>query len=108
MSNVEHVNDQNFQTQVLDPQGLVLVDFYADWCGPCKAQEPILESFAANQADAVQVVKVNVDEAPNTARQYGIRSIPTLALFANGEVIETRMGTSSEAQLGALIESHTH
>jgi thioredoxin 1 len=96
MTNVQRVNDQTFQDQVLDAGGLVLMDFYADSCAPCKAQAPVLESFAANQTEAVKVVKLNVDEAPSAAQLYGIRSIPTLALFANGEVQRQNSAHSSK------------
>lgn len=106
MSNVRTVNEQSFNNEVRDHAGLVLVDFYADWCGPCQAQSPILESFAGQRAGDLSVVKVNVDEAPEIARAYGVRSIPTLTLFADGEVVDTRVGTSSEAQLNSLVEQH--
>ncbi len=108
MSNVHSVTEQTFPEQVLTAQGPVLVDFYADWCGPCQTQAPILESFAAQQTDSLAVVKVNVDEAPEVAQRYGIRSIPTLALFANGEVLETRVGTTTAAQLNELVRKHSN
>ncbi len=107
MSGVQTVNNQTFNHHVLVASGPVLVDFYADWCGPCQAQTPILESFAEAQAELVQVVKVNIDEAPEIAQRYGVRSIPTLALFENGEVVQTHVGTATESQLTALTDAHT-
>ena len=108
MSHLHKVNQDDFSERVQQQSGLVLVDFYADWCGPCQAQTPVLESFAEQHQAQLQVVKVNVDDAPEVARAYGVRSIPTLALFADGEVVDTRVGTSSQAQLTALIEKHVH
>ena len=95
-----------FSDQVLASHAPVLVDFYADWCGPCQAQTPVLEAFAATHSNDVEVVKVNIDEHPQLASTYGVRSIPTLKLFENGEVTDTRVGVSSATQLEALLNTN--
>ncbi len=105
-SSIQHANDQTFESVVRNRTSLVLVDFFADWCGPCKAQEPILHAFAEAHREDVAVVKVNVDDAANTAHQYGIRSIPTLALFDDGELIATLTGIQPQERLHALIQQH--
>lgn len=86
---------------------LVLADFYATWCGPCKAMEPIVERLAERFAGRAEIVKVNIDHGPDLAAQYGIRGVPTLLLFAGGQVVERLVGLSTERSLTALIEEHT-
>lgn len=98
------ITQENFDEQVLAANNPVLVDFYADWCGPCRVQKPILEELAADYADRVDVVKLDVDEAQETAQRYGVRSIPSLLLFKYGEVVATRVGVSSKADLSALLD----
>lgn len=99
-------DDKTFESEVLNAEGLVLVDFWAPWCGPCRTQGPTLERFAADRDD-VQVVKVNVDESPKVASTYGIRSIPTLAVFRDGEAVLAAVGLQNEAGLRRLvIEAH--
>lgn len=97
------VNESVFESEVLRAATPVLVDFYADWCGPCQTQTPILESLAANQGNRVKVVKVDVDKNPGLAQQFGVRSIPTLVLFQQGNAVATGTGVHSEAQLNALL-----
>lgn len=101
---VKHADDVNFSAVVLKEEKPVLVDFWAPWCGPCRAIGPVLEELAAEYKDRVTVVKVNVDENPATAAQYGVRSIPTLLLVEKGRVKETQIGFLSKAQLAALLE----
>jgi thioredoxin len=107
MSNAEfvkHADDSNFSTVVLKEEKPTLVDFWAPWCGPCRAIGPILEELAAEYNDRVNVVKVNVDDNPATASQYGVRSIPTLILVKNGKVQDTQIGLLSKNQLAALLD----
>ena len=109
MSNVEfvkHADDSNFGTMVLKEEKPILVDFWAPWCGPCRAIGPILEELAAEYGGRINVVKVNVDDNPATASQYGVRSIPTLILVKNGKVQDTQIGLLSKKQLAALLEKN--
>ncbi|MHB8137081.1 MAG: thioredoxin [Smithellaceae bacterium] len=109
MSNAEfvkHANDSNFSTVVLKEEKPTLVDFWAPWCGPCRAIGPILEELATEYKDKVNIVKVNVDDNPATASQYGVRSIPTLLLVKNGKVQETSIGLLSRNQLVALLDKN--
>jgi len=103
---VKHADDSNFSTVVLKEKNPTLVDFWAPWCGPCRAIGPILEELAAQYNDRVNVVKVNVDDNPATASQYGVRSIPTLILVKNGKVQDTQIGLLSKNQLAALIDKN--
>ena len=99
MANLESVNDQNFKSAVLEQSGKVLVDFWAPWCGPCKMQTPILEKLTDSGETTAKIVKLNTDENPETARKYGISSIPTLILFENGEEIDRMIGVQPENTL---------
>ena len=94
---------ENFETEVLKSEKPVLVDFYADWCSPCKMMAPAVEELA-NEQDDVIVGKLNVDFAPELARTYKVFSIPTLILFKNGEAVEKRVGVQSKAELEMLIK----
>ena len=101
---VKHANDSNFSTVVLKEERPTLVDFWAPWCGPCRAIGTILEELAAQYNDRVNVVKVNVDDNPATASQYGVKSIPTLIFIKNGQVEDTQIGLLSKNQLVALLD----
>ena len=103
---VKHADDSNFSTLVLKEEKPTLVDFWAPWCGPCRAIGPILEELAAQYNDRVNVVKVNVDDNPTTASQYGVQSIPTLIMVKNGKVQDTKIGLLSKNQLASLIEKN--
>ena len=103
---VKHADDSNFSEMVLKGERPTLVDFWAPWCGPCRAIGPILEELAAEYGTKVNVVKVNVDDNPATASQFGVRSIPTLLLVKNGKVEDTQIGLSSKNQLVALLDRH--
>ena len=103
--NVINVGDADFQDQVLASDTPVLVDFWAEWCGPCKMIGPIIDELAESYAGRVKVVKVNVDHARQTAAQFGVRGIPTLLVFKDGQVQATQVGAVGRAQLAQLIES---
>ncbi len=103
MSHIKQTTEQSFANDVLESQVPVLVDFYADWCAPCKAQTPILDTLAENLSGELNVVKVNIDEAPELAHTFGVRSIPTLILFRNGEAQATRVGVQTQPQLQQLV-----
>lgn len=97
------VSDSSFEADVLQADGLVLVDFWAEWCGPCKMIGPVLEELAGEMGDKVRIVKMNVDENPRVPSQYGIRSIPTLILFKNGQVVAQKVGALPKAQMAQWI-----
>ena len=98
------INDSNFKSEVTDSAVPVLVDFWAPWCGPCRMIAPILEELAKEYDGKVKVVKINVDDSPNTASEYGIRSIPTLILFKDGKVFEQTVGAQSKENLKQLVD----
>ena len=88
----KQVSDESFDTEVLNAEGPVLVDFWAEWCGPCKQIAPALDELDAEMSDQITVAKVNIDDNPMTPSKYGVRGIPTLILFKNGEVAATKIG----------------
>lgn len=94
-----HLTDDSFDTDVLKADGLILVDFWAEWCGPCKMIAPILDEIADEYQGKLTVAKLNIDQNPGTAPKYGIRGIPTLLLFKNGDVAATKVGALSKGQL---------
>ncbi|MES5101070.1 thioredoxin [Agrobacterium vaccinii] len=99
------VDTSNFQSEVLDSAEPVVVDFWAEWCGPCKMIAPSLEEIATELAGKVKVVKLNIDENPELAAQFGVRSIPTLAMFKGGEVADIKVGAAPKTALSAWISS---
>ena len=104
--NIVYVTDDSFDQEVLGAKEPVLVDFWADWCGPCKMIAPILDEIAEEYADKIRVAKLNIDENPGTPPKYGIRGIPTLMLFKDGNVEATKVGAVSKSQLTAFIDSN--
>ncbi|WP_035384292.1 thioredoxin TrxA [Ferriphaselus sp. R-1] len=103
---ISYVTDQSFASDVLQSPVPVLVDYWAEWCGPCRMIGPILEEVAKDYAGRLTVAKLNVDENQATPGKYGIRGIPTLMLFKNGNVEATKVGALSKSQLTAFIDSH--
>lgn len=103
---VFHVSDSEFDETVLKANGPVLVDYWAEWCGPCKMIAPVLDQIAVEFADKLKVVKLNIDENPATPQHYGVRGIPTLMLFKNGEVEATKVGALTKSQLADFINSN--
>lgn len=100
-----HLTDSSFESDVLKAEGPVLVDFWAEWCGPCKMIAPILDDIAAEYEGKLTIAKLNIDENPATAPQYGIRGIPTLLLFKNGAVAATKVGALSKSQLKDFLDN---
>jgi thioredoxin 1 len=98
-----HVSDDTFDQEVLQAEGPVVVDFWAEWCGPCKLIAPLLEELANELEGQVKIVKLNVDENPNVAGKYGIRGIPTLLIFKNGQVAASQVGAQPKNRLKAWI-----
>ena len=103
--NIKNVSDAAFEADVLKSSKPVLVDYWAAWCGPCKMIAPILEEVAKEYGDKVMIAKLNVDENPETAAKFGIRGIPTLMLFKDGQVAQTKVGAMSKSQLTAFLDS---
>jgi thioredoxin 1 len=101
-----HITDDTFEQEVLQSQTPVLVDYWAEWCGPCKMIAPALDQIASEYAGRLKVAKLNIDENQSTPPKYGIRGIPTLMLFKNGNLEATKVGALSKTQLAAFIDSN--
>ena len=102
---IHYVTDATFEADVLQAQQPVLVDYWAEWCGPCKKLSPILDEIAKDYAGRLKVAKLNIDDNPTTPGSYAVRGIPTLMIFKNGNVEATKVGALSKSQLAAFIDS---
>ncbi|MBI2960693.1 MAG: thioredoxin TrxA [Betaproteobacteria bacterium] len=103
---IQHVTDTSFEPEVLKSDLPVLVDYWAEWCGPCKAIAPVLEEVARDYTGKLKVAKLNVDDNQEIPKRYGIRGIPTLMLFKNGNIEATKIGALSKSQLTAFLDSN--
>ena len=103
---VLHVSDSELNETVIKASGPVLVDYWAEWCGPCKMIAPVLDAIAEDYAGKLTVVKINIDENPQTPQHYGVRGIPTLMLFKDGEVEATKVGALTKSQLTDFLDSN--
>ncbi len=103
---IQHVTDASFEPEVLKSDLPVLVDYWAEWCGPCKAIAPVLEEVAKDYSGKLKVAKLNVDDNQEIPKRYGIRGIPTLMLFKNGNIEATKIGALSKSQLTAFLDSN--
>ena len=103
---IVHITDDSFEEDVLKAEAPVLVDYWAEWCGPCKAIAPVLGEIAEEYAGRLKIAKLNIDENPSTPPKYGIRGIPTLMLFKGGNVEATKVGALSKSQLAAFLDSN--
>jgi len=102
----QNVSDKDFQKEVLESEMPVMVDFWAEWCGPCKAVAPMLDELSAELLGKVKIVKLNVDENPSTMAQFGVRSIPTMIIFKNGEPVDMKVGAGPKASMSQWLLSH--
>ena len=103
---IKHISDASFEADVLQPGTTVLVDYWAEWCGPCKMIAPALDQIAQEYRGRLKIAKLNIDENQATPPKYGIRGIPTLMLFKNGNIEATKVGAVSKSQLAAFIDSN--
>ncbi len=104
--NISHITDDSFESEVLQSEQPVLVDYWAEWCGPCKMITPLLDEIADEYQGKLKVTKLNIDDNPNVPPKYGVRGIPTLMIFKNGNVEATKVGALSRSQLTAFIDQN--
>jgi len=103
---VRVVEDRDFSTKIIESEGLILVDFWAEWCGPCRMLAPTLEEVSSESGSAVKIFKMNIDENPETPTRYGVRSIPTMMLFKNGELLSTKVGALPKSSIIQWLNEH--
>lgn len=103
-ANVREFTDANFETEVLKAGEPVLVDFWAEWCGPCKAMSPLVDELAGEVEGKAKIVKINIDESPNAPTKYGVRGIPTFMIFKDGKVVDTKVGSMSKTALADWVK----
>ncbi len=101
----QEVTDKNFEAEVLKSDVPVMIDFWAEWCGPCRAMAPVVDKIAAEKKDVLKVVKMNIEENPDTPTKYGIRGIPTFMIFKNGQLVDTKVGGMSQDQMASWVET---
>ena len=106
MSNAIDISDDNFDSEVLKSDKPVLIDFWAEWCGPCKVLGPVIDEVAEDYSDRVKFVKLNIDNNPSNTQKFRIRGIPTLLLFKNGEKIDTSVGVLSKSELASFLDKN--
>ncbi len=107
MGSTKPITDMSFEAEVTNNTGTVLVDFWAEWCGPCRALGPKLEEIASEMSNKVTVAKINVDENPNTAAKFGVRSIPTMIVFKNGKAVDQLVGNLPKDAIVEALTKHT-
>ena len=100
-----HIDDSEFEQKVVNAQGAFLVDFWAEWCGPCRQIAPVLDEIANERKDKITIVKVNIDKNPGTPQKYGVRGIPTLIIFKDGKAVSTKVGSLPKSKLVEWIDS---
>lgn len=104
---IVHVTDDSFENEVLKADGPVLIDFWAEWCGPCKMIAPVLSEIADEYEGKIKIVKMDIENSPKTPMQFGVRSIPTLMIFKDGNVQDTRIGALNKSQLTEFVDAQT-
>ena len=103
---IVHVTDENFEEEVLNSSTPVLVDYWAEWCGPCRMIAPVLDELAEDFGEKLKICKIDIDANPGTPSKFGVRGIPTLMLFKNGSIEATKVGAASKSELSAFVESN--
>lgn len=101
------IKDNEFETEVKNAQVPVLIDFYAEWCGPCRQLGPVLEEISREMGDKIKILKMDIDDSPDTPTNFGVRGVPTMMMFKNGEVVATKVGTMTKSKLTEWINNQT-